>query len=154
MMESKNKPSTELPDAQYRITLLMVMVLIMLPVSIFSYSIAVIAIIKGNYGVDNDMPQLVSQWIGLASAFAITVYLALHWYLLVRYYQKITYYLFHWRAVALLYTLVPINIAVFIFAVLFDLYRLPIYMIPFALICIIGYLIYLRHYVLSGKHLY
>lgn len=146
------EPTSEQPDSPHRITLLMIMALLLLPLSGASYAVAVIAIMKGSYGVV-DMAQSNAKLLGFTVAILITIYLALHWYVIVRYYQEITKQLFGIRYFVLLYGLLLINIAVFITTLLIDLYHLPIYMIPLILSGINGYLIYLRRSALSGKPL-
>lgn len=143
----------QLPDAQHRITLLMLMALLLLPLSVASYGVAIIAIIKGNYSVDTEMTHENAKYLGLLSAGLITVYLGLHWYVVVRYYQEVTKYLFGLKSFVLLYGLCVLDVATLIFTLWFDLYALPIYMIPLILLGVTGYLIYLRRYLLSGKHL-
>lgn len=150
-LKDPNTPT--LPDAQYRITLLMIMALLMLPISLSCYSIAVIAIIKGQYGVNSNVGHETAQWIGFAGALGVTIYLILHWYVIIRYYRAFSRHLFGMRHFFILYGLQVLNVLVFAFAVTYNLYHLPIYMIPFGLFCINCYLIYLRRHCLSGKTL-
>lgn len=141
-----------LPDAQHRITLLMIMVLLLIPMTGASYSVAVIAIIKGNYGV-NEMGHQASRWLGLAVAGFITLYLGLHWYIIIRYYREVTRQIFGLKHFFMLYGLQILNVAVLVLSLMIDLYRLPTYMIPIILFFIVGYLIYLRRHILAGKPL-
>lgn len=130
----------------------MIMALLLLPLSGASYAVAVIAIIKGSYGVVETTQAVAKLW-GFGIAALITLYLGLHWYLIVRYYQEITKQLFGMWYFVLLYGLLFVNVAVLIITVFIDLYHLPIYMIPLILLGINGYLIYLRRSILSGKPL-
>lgn len=149
---SETKP--ELPDDQHRITLLMLMSLLLLPLSVASYGIAIIAIIKGNYAVDTEITHDSAKSLGLIAAVLITIYLGANWYVAIRYYQEVTKQLFGVRSFITVYGLCLINIAVLIFTLFFNLYELPIYMIPLILLGINGYLIYLRYYLLSGRQLH
>lgn len=146
------EPTSEQPDSPHRITLLMIMALLLLPLSGASYAVAVIVIMKGSYGVV-EMAQGNAKLLGFAVAILITIYLGWHWYVIVRYYQEITKQLFGIKYFLLLYGLLFINVGVFITTLSIDLYHLPIYMIPLILSGINGYLIYLRRNALSGKPL-
>lgn len=155
-MEYKKKPEPgeiELPDAQYRITLLMIMVLLLFPLTAAAYSVAVIAVIKGNYGVDNNYPHELARWLGLMTAVLISAYLGAHWYVMVRYYRQVTNNIFGLRHFLALYGLQVLNITVLLLTLWLNLYNLPIYMIPIILFLIVSYLIYLRRHLLAGKQL-
>lgn len=153
-MEINHKPTEpDLPDDPHRITLLMIMALLLLPLSLASYSVAVIAIIKGNFSVETEMTHEAARSLGLVVAAAITAYLGAHWYVIIRYYQAISRQLFGLRPFFTLYGLALLNILVFILTLNIALYNLPIYMIPLILLAISCYLIYLRHCALTGKPL-
>ncbi len=130
------------------------MSLLLLPLSVASYGIAIIAIIKGNYAVDTEITHDSAKSLGLIAAVLITIYLGANWYVAIRYYQEVTKQLFGVRSFITVYGLCLINIAVLIFTLFFNLYELPIYMIPLILLGINGYLIYLRYYLLSGRQLH
>lgn len=154
-MQYTQEPSAktpEQPDAPHRITLLMIIVLLLIPLSGASYTLAVIAIIKGNFGVVETSQTVAKLW-GFGSAALITLYLGLHWYVIVRYYQEITKQLFGIKNFIQLYGLLLVNLTVFALTLSIDLYHLPIYMIPAILSGINGYLIYLRRCALTGKPL-
>lgn len=158
MYKQQNNSRTSLeeiekPDAQHRITLLMLMSLLLSPLSVAAYGVAVIAIMKGNYAVDIDMTHHNAKYLGLAVALLITLYLGMHWYVVIGYYQAINKQLFGIKPFILLYGLCILNLIVLCFTLFFDLYRLPIYMIPIILLGINGYLVYLRRHLLSGKPL-
>lgn len=151
--EDIRQPKSHVPDAQHRITLLIIVILLLSPLTVASYLVAVIAIFKGNYGVANEFTHTTSKLLGFMVAVLITLYLGAHWYVVVRYYRDITRNIFGLRHFITLYGLEVINIAVFVLALHFNLYNLPTYMIPVILFCIVGYLIYLRRYLLAGKTL-
>lgn len=155
MQHSKNTndPQSATPDAPHRITLLMIMSLLLLPLSGASYAVAVIAIVKSNYSVDMEMSLYSARFLGFGVALAISVYLGLHWYLMIRYYKEITKQLFTVKDFILLYGLLLLNIAVLCLTISVSLYGLPIYMIPIILTGINTYLIYLRRCALHGKPL-
>lgn len=149
--EDIEQPKSPLPDAQHRVTLLIIVILLLSPLTVASYLVAVIAIFKGNYGVATELTHETSRWLGFVVAVLITLYLGAHWYVVVRYYREITRNIFGLRHFITLYGLEVINIGVLILAIRFNLYNLPTYMIPIILFCIVGYLIYLRRYILAGK---
>ncbi len=149
--ENIEQPKSHLPDAQHRITLLIIAILLFIPLTVASYFVAVIAILKGNYGVATGLEHQTSQYVGFVVAILITIYLGLHWYVFVRYYRNLTSNIFGLRHFLTLYGLEVINIIVLILSLHFNVLNLPTFMIPIILFCIIGYLIYLRRYVLSGK---
>ncbi len=149
--EDIEHPKSHLPDAQHRVTMLIIGILLFTPLTVASYFVAVIAILKGNYGVATGLAHQTSQYMGFTVAILITIYLGMHWYIFVRFYRNITSAIFGLRHFFLLYGLEMLNIIVLILSVRFNVLNLPIFMIPIILFCIVGYLIYLRRYVLSGK---
>ncbi len=149
--ENIEQPQSHLPDAQHRITMLTIGILLFTPLTVASYFVAVIAILKGNYGVATGLEHQTSQYMGFMVAILITIYLGLHWYVYIRFYCNIASAIFGLRHFLLLYGLEVLNVIVLILSVRFNILNLPIFMIPIILFCIIGYLIYLRRYVLSGK---
>ncbi len=149
--EDIEQPQSHLPDAQHRITMLVIGILLFTPLTVASYFVAVIAILKGNYGVATGLEHQTSQYMGFTVAILITIYLGLHWYMFVRFYRNIASAIFGLRHFLLLYGLEVLNVTAFILSIRFNVLNLPIFMIPTILFCIVGYLIYLRRYVLSGR---
>ncbi len=144
-------PDNNLPDYQHRITMLMIAILLLTPLTVASYFVAVIAILKGNYGVASALEHSANQYLGFVVAILITIYLGLHWYVFVRYYRNITANIFGLRHFLILYGLELVNIFALFLSIYFNVLNLPIFMIPIILFCIVGYLIYLRRYILSGN---
>ncbi len=149
--EDIEQPKSHLPDAQHRITMLIIGILLFTPLTVASYFVAVIAILKGNYGVATGLEHQTSQYMGFTVAILITMYLGLHWYMFVRFYRNVASAIFGLRNFLLLYGLAVLNVIVLMLSIHFNVLNLPIFMIPIILFCIVGYLIYLRRYVLSGK---
>ncbi|MPV86054.1 hypothetical protein [Ostreibacterium oceani] len=148
--EDAVKPVIPERDREYRITLLMLMALILLPASIASYTIALIAIIKSTYSVTATDYLLPAPLTGILVALCITGYLAVHWVVMIKFYRAIERQIIGWMNFFRVYGLLVINLSVLVFTVLFDLYQLPIYMVPIMLLGINGYLVYLRYRLLTG----